>query len=551
MKTPVKFGSFLVRMVLFVLIPLTILMVVVVLISQSIHHAAMQQLVGERNLRAAQAAATSIENELLRSRERLEQPLISNSNTAEQPIQSDFAYGSFQVTCSPQKVEVLSDPQSSEFISEDVLLDKLCEINSVEEPLLNYWISESHFTQVLWLITASPTGHLIAGIDLNQMLDQLLAMPLGQNHLAILVYDQNHELIYETGERLPGGHDLYHASILSGLHGTSGVMLPDKGHSSHVVAYTPIQSADWILVMDEAWEDISNPSLSISQWLPLLLIPMVVIFIFLLLLGYRQIVRPLNQLALEAHNLGSGDENALRQEVGGVDEILSLQSVLQEMSGELIQSRKNLAGYASDLTQAIEAEKKELARELHDDSLQDLIVIKQSAAAEQSLQPHILKTQIQDVIQKLRGVIRGLRPPYLDDLGLVTAIQVFAEEKSLAGVEVKVEVEGDETRLPGQVELVCFRITQEAITNAIKHAKPNLILVKLHFLETIVKLEITDDGSGFEVPDRLDQLAAQSRFGLLGMQERAEKAGCRLTIKSKLGKGTTVLLDYPIDPLNG
>ena len=297
-------------------------------------------------------------------------------------------------------------------------------------------LTEIQAKQVLWLADGMESNSMvIAGLDLNQMLDRLLAIPLGQDNLAILVYDSDHTLRYETGERPAGDHTLYHASILSGLQGSSGVMLPVGGHGSHIVTYTPVAGVNWILVMDEAWEDISNPSLDTTQWIPLILIPVVVLFLLVFFLGYRLIVKPLNLLQQKTSRLGQGDDHALEQEVGGVEEIRSLQAVLQKMSADLIQSRENLAGYASDLTQAIEAEKKELARELHDDLLQDLIAIKQLVTAEDTVRPTEMNEKIKAVIQKLRGVIRGLRPPYLDDLGLATALQVLAEEKSISGVK--------------------------------------------------------------------------------------------------------------------
>ena len=106
------------------------------------------------------------------------------------------------------------------------------------------------------------------------------------------------------------------------------------------------------------------------------------------------------------------------------------------------------------------------------------------------------------------------------------------------------ETDGDESRYSPSVELVLYRITQEAITNALKHANPNNIQVKIHYSSHNINVSIDDDGKGFIVPDRLDQLAAKHCYGLLGMQERAEGVGCRLSVTSQPGKGTRVTVEY-------
>jgi signal transduction histidine kinase len=549
-KLRVQFGSTLVRMTVFILVPLTVLLVAVVVISQSIHHTAMQKLVGVRNLRAVQAASASIESELSRTSEQLIQidtePLKGTTNP-DGVYNSEFPLGIYSFSCSATEVKVISSPLNSVDINtQDIPIAELCQSGTENQSLrVRYVLTEIQSKQVLWLAVGMESNSIvIAGLYLNQMLDRLLAIPLGQDNLAILVYDSDHTLRYETGERPAGDHTLYHTSILNGLQGTSGVMLPGGGHSSHIVTYTPVTGVNWIIVMDEAWEDISNPSLDTTQWIPLILIPVVILFSIIFFLGYRLIVKPLNLLQQKTSRLGQGDAHALEQQVGGVEEIRSLQAVLQKMSADLIQSRENLAGYASDLTQAIEAERKELARELHDDSLQDLIAIKQLVTAEETVRPKDMNEKIKAIIQKLRGVIRGLRPPYLDDLGLATALQVLAEEKSSLGVLITVETDGDESRYSPSVELVVYRIAQEAITNALKHANPKHIQVKIHYSGRNIDVSIDDDGKGFMVPDRLDQLAAKHCYGLLGMQERAEGVGCKLSVTSQPGKGTRVTVEY-------
>ena len=282
-KPRVQFGSTLVRMTVFILVVLlTILLVAVVVISQSIHHTAMQKMVGIRNLRAVQAASASIESELSRTTDQLLQinaEQLKGPSNPDGVFNSEFPLGIYSFSCPAAEVKVISTPLNSVNISDkDIPTAEFCQSGiENQSPRVKYVLTEIQAKQVLWL--ADGNGNQLDGDCWSGSQSDAgppACYPAGQDNLAILVYDLDHTLRYETGERPAGDHTLYHASILSGLQGSSGVMLPVGGHGSHIVTYTPVAGVNWILVMDEAWEDISNPSLDTTQWIPLILIPVVV-----------------------------------------------------------------------------------------------------------------------------------------------------------------------------------------------------------------------------------------------------------------------------------
>jgi signal transduction histidine kinase len=142
-------------------------------------------------------------------------------------------------------------------------------------------------------------------------------------------------------------------------------------------------------------------------------------------------------------------------------------------------------------------------------------------------------------LDELRRLISDLRPPHLDDLGLAAAIRWYAKEvQTRTGLEVQVEISGDQADVPAAVRLAVFRIAQEALTNVVKHSQARLAKVQLCYRDSEVVLLVRDEGCGFEADAQ--KLAPRPAWGLLGMQERATLLGGRLSVQSKPGQGTQV-----------
>ena len=134
---------------------------------------------------------------------------------------------------------------------------------------------------------------------------------------------------------------------------------------------------------------------------------------------------------------------------------------------------------------------------------------------------------------------RGLRPIYLEDLGLAPALEMLGREISLAaGIPVEFKRLGDVRRLDGAVELALYRMAQEGLNNIARHAVAAQAELSIEFLPTEVVLTISDDGVSFAVPSDPAEFAQQGHYGLLGIHERAELIGADLQIRSKPGQGT-------------
>jgi signal transduction histidine kinase len=152
----------------------------------------------------------------------------------------------------------------------------------------------------------------------------------------------------------------------------------------------------------------------------------------------------------------------------------------------------------------------------------------------------------QGLLGGLRRIIGALRPIYLEDLGLPSALQMLAEDAAASGkVEVSFTSTGTPRRLSPGVEIAVYRIAQEALTNVTRHARARGAGVVLGFEPDHLALTIQDDGVGFTLPDPDADPAAATHYGLMGMQERAELIQARLTIRSTPGAGTSVQLEVP------
>lgn len=210
--------------------------------------------------------------------------------------------------------------------------------------------------------------------------------------------------------------------------------------------------------------------------------------------------------------------------------------------------------YALRLLAAQEDERRHLAHEIHDDPLQRLIHLARTmdTMAGPSAGPAVSVPALQagraeliDVIGRLRDVARGLRPPGLDQLGLVAAVRgLLADVEDGGGARLDLEVGGAETRLDPDLELGAFRIVQEAISNVTRHAAARSATVRLGYDDAWLRVRVADDGRGFVgAPPGGDH-----HLGLAGMHERATLLGGSLEVSSTPGRGTVVEAWLPLAP---
>jgi two-component system sensor histidine kinase UhpB len=150
-----------------------------------------------------------------------------------------------------------------------------------------------------------------------------------------------------------------------------------------------------------------------------------------------------------------------------------------------------------------------------------------------------LETLAEQTVENLRRMTRALRPIYLEDLGLVTALEMLVRETSQnSPVNIGFQKTGDEKRLSREVELAFYRIAQEALSNVVRHSHARRANLLIAFSEQETQLEVSDNGRGFDMPKSPTDFAPNGHFGLLGIRERADLIGARLEVETAPGKGT-------------
>jgi len=203
-----------------------------------------------------------------------------------------------------------------------------------------------------------------------------------------------------------------------------------------------------------------------------------------------------------------------------------------------------------------EEERNALARELHDDVSQTMGSLKiglhrlaQGSVADPAALLAQCLAEAEAALERLRSLAHDLRPPQLDQLGLQEALEWLATRQSAAtGLQVQcVFPEGERRRAPHLLENACFRIAQEALNNATRHAQAKLVRIGVDSDGRLLKLTVRDDGVGFDEQAARERTAKAGSMGLVGMEERAQLAGGRLRVRSVLGGGTTVSAIFPLD----
>ncbi len=235
---------------------------------------------------------------------------------------------------------------------------------------------------------------------------------------------------------------------------------------------------------------------------------------------------------------------------------VGFQHVARDVTEER-RAQENLRFYLQQVTKAQEEERKHIARELHDVTTQRLIALSHHLEeftrsdgclpTEKLLLLANLREQVKEALQEVRCFTRDLRPPMLDDLGLLPALEWLTDDlKERFGVEANLRVLGTQQRLSPETELLLFRIIQEAVTNVRRHAKASKVDITIEFGKGETRAIIRDNGIGFKPPKTLGDLSRVGKLGLIGMQERAQLLGSSLKIRSKPGTGTTVVVEAPV-----
>ena len=234
----------------------------------------------------------------------------------------------------------------------------------------------------------------------------------------------------------------------------------------------------------------------------------------------------------------------------------AFQNIARDITEEK-RMEENLRFYVQQITRAQEEERLRIARELHDSTAQTLIALlhqlenllydKAKLPVGEARELWSFHEQIKGILQEVRHLSRDLRPSLIDDVGLLAALRwALRELKTEHSVDGDLQVRGDEQRLSQEVELILFRIVQEALRNIGKHSHASKAEVLISFEEGKITAIINDNGIGFQLPDKVGDLSRSGKLGLVGMEERVRLLDGSLEIKSEPGKGTTITVEAPI-----
>ncbi len=572
-----RFRGLRVQIVLWTVLPLTLVLIGVAFTGVYSHERAMRDLVAERDQALAGISAGQV-RDLLQARLEIleelgrEQAFHSRDMAAQRSLLAEagdlngrFAEGIALVDESGEPISVGSPAPTwlhdgrlarlaREVIAKQDLVILAPESVADRETTLLVGIPIHDDSGTSYGVLAAPIP--LSSLELESLLDRVQVGEHG------VVY-----LVDAAGEILASSPSEHARSSLAGHTGLDQALQDDSAGATvcrspagerMTLAYAPVDSSHlgWRVLVEQPWHEVIGPVLRYSQFMPLVAALAAVLSILTLYYGIRAIVRPLQALGERAERVAWGDFDATASPVGGVEEIEDLRRTLDQMAKRIRNYQGGMHDYIAAITQGQEEERKRLARELHDETAQSLIALRQQVEMAQktlATDPESAAERLEKVraalaetLQGIRRFSRDLRPIYLEDLGFIPALEMLARESGQAREpQVQFSTAGPVRRLSPDLELAAYRIVQEALRNVVQHARASHVHVEVHFEDRSLLLLVQDDGRGFEPPNLPDTLAREGHFGLMGIQERVLLYGGQLKIQSKPGEGTALSVRLP------
>jgi signal transduction histidine kinase len=389
-----------------------------------------------------------------------------------------------------------------------------------------------------------------------------------------------------AGVRAPGILDLapVAARVVSREAGVDRVVRPDGVVER--IAIAPLRTAPWFVVIREPESDLMG---GWGRWAGRIAVLAATALALALLFAWgvaRSVTLPIDRLRIAAGRIAEGRLEEPVPDLGS-DEVGELGRAFEAMRVALDDSLRKIRRHGEETERKVEEatrelrklykeleardhsrrqllqkviraqedERRRIARELHDEACQTLVALRialdgaLAAPFPAESEPAIRKARdlAARTLEEVHRLMIDLRPSALDDLGLVAAIKSYAS-KTLEplGVAVRYELEPLPGDLPGGMPTALFRATQEAVNNVARHAMADNVLVQTGYEDGRIRIEVEDDGRGFE-PDEIMDPSDQGRgLGILGMRERIEIFGGTVTVDSAPGRGTHVTLSVPV-----
>lgn len=465
------------------------------------------------------------------------------------------AAGRVSVT-EPFRPDLVGDDFSHEPYFEEVLANRTSAFSDIiKEP------GSGENIIVIAVPIEKPTGEfvgVIAGrfyLGFQRLGQEIQKLRVGDQGTAYLV-DRTGRLIYHPISDLIGTDFSSREAVKKLQQGdlVGAVTSREDGQPSTVEGYAVVEVTGWGLVIGEPWAQVVAPAQEALRPVAVVLIVGLITVAAFVSLGVQAVTDPIQNLVLQTRQVTAGDYDA-QVTLSRIKEIRELGMAFNEMVEQIRKYRAGVRQYVADITQSQEEERKRIARELHDDTVQSLIAIGQRIElvkemlddpAEARTRLGELRTMVTGAIASVRQFSRDLRPLTLEDLGLVAAMQYLVNQLAQSeGIDVQFTVEGTVEGLSADMEVAIYRILQEALNNVKKHADASEVDVLAEFTEKEITLTVQDNGRGFEVPDSITDFASIGGFGMMGLQERAQLFGGQIDIESQPFEGTTIRMRMP------
>ncbi len=561
------------QILLWVVLPVTILLLVLSFTGIYSHQRAMRALVEERDLALATLAVKGVAESLAHCQAVLENIRDHEALRHGEPIDYDQLLGELSPRLSifdggvallgPGGELIAAEPDTPVWATRIQIVEPYLEqVTASQEPIFLTASEDPLLNGPLVVLIAPGAGGVKALVGLFSLegcgaTEALAGLAVGGEGVAYLI-DGEGNILYHPDPSQLGSNALIDL-------GVDRTQLAEAGAGVHqdttgrdmVLAYGPVDQTGWAVILQEPWSDLIAPMMHYSQITPLIVLLAALVAFLAIYLGVRWVLQPLEELGRRANKIAWGDFSAARSPVGGIAEIDELRATLNQMADRIRTYQSAMRNYVAAVTRGQEEERLRLGHELHDDTVQSLIALSQELeraqrnvpAAAVDLRERLteLRGLTSSIIGDLRRYISDLRPVYLEDLGLIPALEKLVGDLSTSqSVGAELKVVGTPRRLSSDGELTIFRIVQEAMKNIGQHAQASRVEVKLEFDSDGITVFIEDDGVGFEAPETPSELTERGHFGLMGMQERAMLLGGWLSIGSEPGQGTKIVTYLPV-----
>ncbi len=369
-------------------------------------------------------------------------------------------------------------------------------------------------------------------------------------------------------------------STVSACH-TCHVGQANSQRETEVMAFAPLSTIPWGVSIRQLESEALAPARNLARRLLIFGSLLFLVLVLFAVAMARSVVRPIRALTSSARRIAGGDlsqpiPSLSNDEIGDLGHSLDsmrvklkdsldaiqewnrvLEARVQERTKELEESREARETLLRRLMSAQEEERRRIARELHDETSQNIALLAMNLDVSmdpakldhKSVTEHISQAKglALKTLEEVHRIIIDLRPSILDDLGLLAALHWYAEARlGSQGVRVHWELPEVEKRLPAHIETALFRIVQEAITNIAKHAEAQNVIISLAYEDDSVAIEIEDDGKGFDPKEAMPTAASARGLGVLGMKERVSLLNGVFKIDSQPGEGTYISIKVPL-----